>query len=162
MKLIVAVDNNWAIGSDNSLLYHIPEDMKRFKEMTTGNTVVMGYNTLLSLPGSKPLPNRKNIVLCDIDGVEIEGVTVCKSLDIFLEELKNYNTDTVFVMGGAMIYSLLLDYCDVAFITKVDSVTEGANKFFPNLDESDKWTVFEESESREHNGLAFKYVTYKK
>lgn len=162
MKLIVAVDNNWAIGSGNDLLFNIPEDMKRFKAFTTGNIVVMGYNTLLSFPGSRPLPNRKNIVLCDDPSVNVEGAVMCGSLDALLEELKNYDSDKIFVIGGAMVYKLLLDYCSEAYITKIQSAGENPDKFFPNLDESPDWEIFETSEIREHNGIKFCYVTYTK
>ena len=160
MKLIVAVDSNWAIGSGNELLFHIPEDMKRFKAFTTGNTVVMGYNTLLSFPGSKPLPNRTNIVLCDDPSVRVEGAVMCGSLDALLEELKNYDSDKVFVIGGAMVYKLLLNYCSEAYITKIQSAGDDPDKFFPNLDEDPGWEISETSEIREHNGTKFQYVTY--
>ena len=117
MNLIVNVSENWAIGKGNSLLFHLSQDMKFFKEHTSGKTIVMGRKTLESLPGSKPLPNRKNIVLTRNSDYHPEGVTVYNSIDEFLKD--NSNTDDVYVIGGESIYRDFLPYCNKAFITKV-------------------------------------------
>ena len=110
MKAIVAVDEKWGIGKNNDLLFNIPEDMKFFREKTKGMTVCMGYNTLLSFPGSKPLKNRVNIVLAP-DGVERDDCIVTHTLPELASELSKYDTDTVFVIGGAMFYKTMLPYC---------------------------------------------------
>ena len=162
MNTIVCVDKNWGIGRDNDLLYHIPADMKFFKEHTMGNVVVMGMATLLSLPGQRPLPGRTNVVLSDVPDWNPEGVIVCRSMDELFSKLEEFDSDKVYVCGGSSIYAQLIDYCDTAYITKVDSVDEEAQKFFPNMDEKEEWSVTYESEVMEHNGLKFRFVTYSK
>lgn len=160
MNTIVCVDSNWGIGRDNDLLYHIPADMKYFREKTTGKTVVMGLATLKSFPGSKPLKNRTNIVLCDDDTFECEGIIKVSSLDELFETLRDYDSDDVFVIGGASVYRQLLPYCSTAYITKVEAV-EPADKYFVNLDEEENWSVEEQSEEYTHENLNFRFNTYK-
>ena len=103
IKMIVCVDVNGGIGRNNDLLFNIKEDMKFFKETTTGHKVVMGYNTWLSLP-KKPLPNRENYVLYDGDE-EIEGATVLRSMEEVIELGKIYD---IFIIGGAMVYNSII------------------------------------------------------
>ena len=161
MKAIVNVDNNWAIGNGDALLNHIPEDMKFFKEKTTGNVVVMGRATFMTFPGPKALPNRVNIVLTSDESWSAPDVIVCHSLDELFAQLKRYDTNTVYVIGGSSVYEQLLPYCDTAYVTKVDTA-KPADKFFPNLDESDEWSVTYEGEKKEHKGAEFRFTTYKK
>ncbi len=156
IKAIVAVDNKWGIGKNNGLLFSIPEDMKFFRTTTTGKTVVMGYNTLLSFPGGKPLKNRVNIVLCP-DKKQIEGCAVAGNLDELFEEIKKY--DEVYVIGGAMTYHTLLPYCDEALITKV-AADGGATVFFDNLDDMKNWSCVSESAPVETNGYEIKFTKY--
>ncbi len=158
MKAIVAVDRNWGIGKNNGLLFHLKKDMKFFKEKTTGNVVVMGGNTLLSLPNEKPLPNRTNIVLSDV--FYRDDVIMAQSLKELLNILKNYDTDTVYVMGGAMMYRTMLPYCDTVYVTKIDADGE-AQVFYENLDKLPNWECIEESEPEEDNGYSIKFATYK-
>ena len=160
MKTIVCVDNEWGIGKANDLLYHIPGDMKYFKEKTTGNIVVMGLATLLSFPGGKPLKDRTNIVLCDDPDFKCDGATIVGSIDELLKEIKKYDTDSVYIIGGASVYAQMLPYCDTAYITKVDSSSD-AEKFFPNLDENEDWILSSESEPADYNGLVYKFTEYK-
>lgn len=148
MKLIANADRNWGIGKNGNLLLHIPEDMQRFKAVTMGKTIVMGRKTLESLPGSKPLPGRKNIVLTRNKDFSAEGVTVCHNP----EELD----DDVIVIGGGEIYSLLLDKCDVAYITRVD-IDGRADTFMPPL--GDGWELIE-SEEKEYEGIKYSFETY--
>ena len=161
MKTIVCVDNNWGIGNANDLLYHIPADMKFFKEKTIGNVVVMGLATFLSLPGQKPLTDRVNVVIAADKEWSAPGVIVCHSLEELFVLLKRYDTNTVFAIGGASIYEQLLPYCDTAYVTKVAS-SKPADKFFPNLDEKEDWVIDCEGEEQEHKGLNFKFTTYKR
>ena len=161
MKTIVNVDNNWGIGSNNDLLYHIPEDMKFFKEKTTGNVVIMGLATLMSFPHSKPLPNRVNIVLSADKDFTCEGAVVCFSIEEVLEEASKYDSDNVYIIGGASVYAQFIDYCDTAYITKVNS-SKPADKFFPNLDEKEEWKITEESETFRSGDLEYKFCTYRK
>lgn len=161
MKAIVNVDKNWGIGLGDKLINHIPADMKFFREKTTGNVVVMGRSTFMTFPGPKALPNRVNIVLTKDESWSASDVVTVHSLDELFEELRKYDSDSVFIIGGSIVYDQLLPYCDTAFVTKVDTAKE-ADKFFPNLDELDGWQVTEESEEFEHNDVKFRFVTYKK
>ena len=160
MKLIAAVDNEWNIGNKGNLLFSLPDDMKFFRTTTSGKIVVMGRKTLDSVPGSKPLKNRINIVLSrskhDVDGAEfVTGV------DELRDRLKEYDSGDVYVIGGAQIYSLLLPYCDTALITHVDAVAIEADSKFPELKDNE-WTVTEQSDIHENNGIKFRFTTYKR
>ncbi|MGM9936090.1 MAG: dihydrofolate reductase [Candidatus Ornithomonoglobus sp.] len=161
MNLIVNVDKNWAIGKENKLLFHLSQDMKFFKNHTTNNIIVMGRRTLESFPGSKPLPNRTNIVLSRQPGYAPEGVTVCNNggeLALLLRDVK----EEVYIIGGESVYRELLPFCDTAYVTKVDAAADGADAFMVNLDELTDWRVDEESEELEEKGLKFRFVTYKR
>ena len=161
LKLIVAVADGWAIGYKGDLLARISTDLKRFKELTTGNAVIMGYNTLISLPGSKPLKNRENIVLYP-DEMEIEGATVVHSLQEAVKLSESIKDKDVFVIGGGSVYNQLLPYCDTAYITKIDKHYE-ADTFTSNLDEMPEWKIEEESEQfYDTDGTPYRYVTYKR
>ena len=160
MNFIVAVDKKWGIGKNNDLLFSLRKDMKHFRETTTGKTVIMGDVTLLSLPGSKPLPNRKNIVLSLDPDFNCDGTVICHSLEELSEQLKSEDKDNCFVIGGASIYKLLMPYCEYAYITKVDA-DGGAEKFVPNLDELDNWEIVSTSEEMEDEGYTIKFVNYR-
>jgi dihydrofolate reductase len=159
MKLIVNVDRNWAIGKDNKLLFHISQDMKFFKSHTTGNIIVMGRKTLDSLPGGKPLPNRKNIVLSRNPEFKRDGVTVCADggeLALLLRDV----AEDVYVIGGESLYRDLLPFCDTAYVTKVNAEAESADAFMTDLDKAPDWEISDESEELEEKGFKFKFVTY--
>ena len=159
MKLIVAVDKNWGIGKRNGLLFSLPEDMKFFKGKTDGKVVCMGYNTLLSFPGSKPLKNRVNIVLAP-DGVTRDDCTVVHSLDELFNELEKYPSDDIFVIGGGMFYKTMYPYCNEAYITKVDA-DGGAEVFFDDLDKLPNWSYEIISDKITSNGYDFYFTLYK-
>lgn len=159
MKAIVHVDKEWGIGKSNSLMFSIPADMKFFKNTTTGNVVVMGSNTLKSFPGGRPLKDRVNIVLYP-GGEKREDCTVVGSLDELFAEIKKYQPDRVFVIGGAMLYKTLLPYCSEVLVTKVEAVG-GADTFFENLDKNENFELVEESQPQETNGYTIKFTTYK-
>ncbi|WMJ76563.1 MULTISPECIES: dihydrofolate reductase [unclassified Sedimentibacter] len=160
MKLIVAVAKNWAIGFNGDLLFNLPDDMAFFKKTTVDKVVVMGRNTLLSFPGAKPLKNRTNIVLTTNREFEAEGCIICHSLDELFTELKKYNSDDIFVVGGGKIYNELYPYCSEALITKVDAIAN-ADTFLHNFDEDENWYLSYASEVHEDNGLKFMFNTYK-
>lgn len=160
MNLIVNVSKNWAIGKENGLLFHISQDMKYFKEHTTGKTVVMGRKTLESLPKGNPLPNRKNIVLTRDENFIKDGVTVYHSIDELLKNIGIAESFDTYVMGGESIYRELLPYCSMAFVTKVDEDVEDADAFMVNLDDEPGWEIQEESETFEEKGYKFRFVTY--
>ena len=145
MQAIVVVDQNWGIGKNNDLLFSLPEDMKHFRATTLNKIVVMGSNTLKSFPGGKPLPKRKNIVLWP-GGEEREDCTVVQSLKQLSCTLKQYDTDDVFIIGGAMFYRTMLPYCSHVIVTKVDT-DGGAQVFFENLDKREGWKMVSESDN---------------
>lgn len=159
MKAILHADKNWGIGKGNSLMFSIPADMKFFRETTTGNVVVMGSNTLKSFPNGKPLKNRTNIVLYP-DGEKRDDCIIVASLDELFAEIKKYDPDRVFVIGGAMMYKTLLPYCTEVLVTKVDAVGD-ADVFFGNLDENPDFALVYQSEKVETNGLGIVFTTYK-
>ena len=131
MNIIVNADKNWAIGKNNSLLVRIPADMKYFRQMTEGNIVVMGRKTLESFPGGQPLKKRTNIVLTSDKNYKVKDAVVVNSVEALLEELRQYNDEDIYVIGGESIYRQLLPYCKVAHITKIDHAYE-ADTYFPN------------------------------
>lgn len=108
MNLIVAVDENWAIGNRNKLLVSIPADMKFFREMTKGNVVVMGRKTMESFPGGQPLKKRTNIVLSRDESYQVKDAVVVHSLEELLEQLKSFPEESIYVIGGESIYRMLL------------------------------------------------------
>lgn len=161
MNLIVAVDKNWGIGCGNRLLVSIPSDMKFFREATTGKVVVMGRKTLESFPGGQPLKNRTNIVLTSDKNYKVKGAVIVTSVEELLEELKKYNDDEIFVIGGESVYRQLLPYCNTAHVTKIDHVYD-ADTFFPNLDEMDDWEMTGVSEEQTYFDLEYVFARYEK
>lgn len=159
MRAIVVVDRNWGIGKKNDLLFRLPADMKHFREVTAGKTVVMGSNTLLSFPEGKPLKNRTNIVLWP-GGEKREDCVVVGSLEELFSEVKKYPQEDVFLLGGAMMYRTLLPYCDEAIVTKADA-DGGAEVFFENLDKLENWSLSEAGEAIETNGYTIRFCRYK-
>lgn len=161
MNLIVAADKNWGIGKDNKLLVSIPADMKFFRSETMGKVVVMGRKTLESFPNGLPLKNRTNIVLTKNPDFHAKGAIVVHSIPELMDELKKYNTEDVYVIGGDSIYRQMLPYCDVAHVTKID-YAYAADSFFPNLDEMEEWQVTAESDEQTYFDLEYTFVKYEK
>ena len=161
MNLIAAVDSNWAIGKNNQLLVRIPMDQKFFRETTTGKVVVMGRKTLESFPNGLPLKNRTNIVLTHNKNYDGKGAIVVHSLDELHEELKKYNSEDIYVIGGQKIYEQLVDECDVAHITKID-FSYVADAYFPNLDEKEEWVITEDSEEQTYFDLEYYFLKYER
>ena len=159
MKAIVAVDKCWGIGKKNDLLFSLPEDMKFFRTKTSGKVVIMGSNTLKSFPGGNPLKNRMNIVLFP-GGEKRDDCIIVDSMDELRSELKKYNPDEVFVIGGAMFYKTMLPYCSEVFVTKVDA-DGGAEVFYENLDKLSNWSCVYTSDPVETNGYTIRFTTYK-
>ena len=129
MNLIVAVDKNWANALHNKLLVSIPADMKFFRETTMGKVVVMGRKTLESFPGGQPLKKRTNIVLTSDKNYKVKDAVVVNSVEALLEELRQYNDEDIYVIGGESIYRQLLPYCKVAHITKIAHAYEADTYF---------------------------------
>lgn len=161
MNLIVAVDKNWAIGCGNKLLVSIPQDMKFFRETTMGKVVVMGRKTLESFPGGQPLKKRTNIVITSDKNYNVKDAIVVNSIEEALEELKNYNKEDVYVIGGESIYRQMLPYCTLAHVTKINHAYE-ADTYFPNLDEMEDWEVTGVSEEQTYFNLEYEFVRYER
>lgn len=161
MKAILAADKNWGIGYNNHLLVSIPSDMKFFRQTTTGKVVVMGRKTLESFPNGMPLKNRTNIVLTGNQNYQVKDAIVVHSEDELMEELKKYDTDDIYVIGGESVYRMMLPYCDTAYVTKIDCAFQ-ADTFFPNLDEMDEWEMTEESEEQTCFDLEFCFTKYER
>lgn len=159
IKAIVCVDENWAIGKNNDLLFHLKKDMQFFKEKTTMSIVVMGENTLLSLPGSKPLKNRINIVLCP-EGKEYPGCVCFHDFDKLVAQLKALDCN-IYVIGGGMMYNSMLPYYEEVYVTRVKADGEGT-VFFPNLDKDPDFCLEHCSEDIEDNGYTLNFCTYKR
>lgn len=162
MKLIVNADKNWGIGKGNQLLVHIPNDMKFFREMTTGHVIVMGRKTLESFPNKMPLPKRTNIVLTKDQNYKSSGSPVLvHSEEELMEELKKYDSDDIYVIGGESVYRMMLPYCDTAYVTKLDYAYD-ADTYFPNLDEMDDWVLSEEGEEETYFDIEYTFRTYRR
>ena len=131
ISIIVAVAENYAIGKKGDLLCHMPADLKHFKTITSGHTVMMGERTFLSLP-KHPLPNRRNIVLTDVKGKTFEGAETVYSLD---EMVAKVNRDEeAFVIGGGMVYRQMMERADKLYITHIHHSWPDADTFFPEID----------------------------
>lgn len=162
MNIIAAADKNWGIGYKGNLLTHIKEDMKFFKEKTVGKAVIMGKETFLSLPGQKPLPDRKNFVLTTNPDFKADGVTVCNSLEKAIEEAKKeFKDEDIFFIGGERVYRESEKYASVAYITKIDKEFE-ADRYILNYDESPDWQVSSENMIKTEKGIYITFTTYKK
>ena len=161
MNLIVAVDKNWGIGSNNKLLVSIPSDMKFFRQQTMGKVVVLGRKTLETFPNGLPLQKRTNIVLTRDRSFSVKGATVVHDIPELLEELKKYEDEQIYIIGGGTVYEQMLPYCNVAHVTKIDYGFE-ADTYFPNLDAMDDWEITGESEEQTYFDLEFSFVKYER
>lgn len=165
MRLLYAVDGNWGIGYKGDLLCKISEDLKGFKKLTTNNIMIMGRKTFESLPVSKALPNRINIVMTKDKSYQRENIMVVNSEDELFELLKEIDPDGEkerFVIGGGNIGRLLLPHCNKAYITKVFKCFDKIDTTFPNLDEDPEWEITRESDTRKQDDLEYKYVEYER
>ena len=145
MTAVVAVCENGGIGKDGALLFHIREDLRRFRQLTLGKTVVMGRKTLESLPGGRGLPDRRNLVL---------------TRDTDFTALAEVPEDAV-VIGGESVYRQLLPRCGTVYVTKIFASPQ-ADAFFPDLSRDSGWTEAERSEMYASGGVRFQYVTYRR
>ena len=163
MNIIVSVDKKWGIGNKGKLLVSIPRDKKLFREETTGKVIIMGHNTLLSLPGSQPLAGRKNIVLSRDSSLSIKGATVLNSVDACIDYLNknNIKDSDVFVIGGESVYNDFLPYCDIAHITYIDYEYE-ADRHFLNLDISNEWSLVLKTEEETYFDIPYTFRLYKR
>lgn len=158
ISIIVAVAQNLAIGKNNQLLWHIPEDLKRFKKITTGSKIIMGRNTFLSLP-VRPLPNRTSIVISDLEDEVFEGCIMVQSIE---EACKLCLQDEeCFVIGGASVYRQFLEFADKIYYTKVFADFE-ADTFFPELS-PDQWLLeSDEAQNQANTEIKYSFQIYRK
>ena len=159
MRAIVNINPQWGIGSENRLLVHIRADMRRFRALTTGNTIVIGRKTLETFPNGDPLPNRTNIILTHDPAFTAEGAVICHSQAELFSRLSALDPDSVYVCGGEQIYRLLLPYCSEALVTLTYSSVK-ADRYFPNLNQLPNWVLAEVGEKQCENDAAFRFLTY--
>ena len=160
ISAIVAVDENFGIGFNGDLLEHIPEDLKHFKELTSGHNVVMGRKTWDSLP-KKPLPNRHNLVITKDPSIyeltnEVWFYTL-RQIEVLMLKNKNVN---YFIIGGGQIYEKLLPICDKVYLTKIMVSHENVDTYFPNIELMDNWKCIEQSEIKQYNDISYQFKTY--
>lgn len=158
LSIIVAIANNNVIGKDNKLIWHLPEDLKRFKSLTSGKTIIMGRKTFESL--GRVLPNRKHIILTRNKMLKIENQDVKVITDFNdIEKYINSNEEC-FVIGGASIYKLLMPFTKKMYVTKIDEEFE-ADTYFPKIDEND-WKIesTEKGITDEKNPYKYEYINY--
>lgn len=155
-SIIAAIGKNNELGKDNDLIWRLKNDLKFFREVTTGHTIIMGRKTFESLP--KMLPNRKHIVLSSSENFPSE-VEVYKELKDLLESLKN-SEEEIFIIGGGSIYKSFIDHADKLYLTEIDASYKEADTYFPTFDkENYDREVLKENEE---NGISYKHVLYKR
>ena len=173
MKAIVAVDKNWGIGSKGDLLFHLPGDMKYFRNTTQDKIIIVGRKTLESFPGGRPLPNRINIVITRNEDYEAEDCIICHSpeeaaavaetLDLSGAVAGAESADgsdvEVYVCGGGEIYRMMMPWCDEILVTKVDAEMQ-PDTFFPDLDSDPEFEMTWESEMHEEDGISYRFTKY--
>ena len=158
ISIIVAIAENYAIGKKGDLLCHMPADLKHFKTITSGHTVMMGERTFLSLP-KHPLPNRRNIVLTDVKGKTFEGAETVYSLNEM--EAKVRPDEEAFVIGGGMVYRQMMERADKLYITHIHHSWPDADTFFPEIDPTVwKQLSAERHEADENNPYDYTFAEY--
>ena len=160
ISIIVAIAENNAIGKKGDLLCHLPADLKHFKEITSGKTVMMGERTFFSLP-KHPLPNRRNIVLTDVAGKTFEGAEAVYSIDEMVKLING--EEEAFVIGGGMVYRQMMEKADKLYITHIHHSWDDADTFFPEIDHA----IWEKTSAEKHfaddkNPYDFTFCTYNK
>ena len=157
ISIIAAIGKKNELGKNNDLIWHLPNDLKFFKSVTTGKTVLMGRNTFWSLP--KVLPNRTNIVITNMDEDYPKEVVIYNSIEAFLEDYEN-TEEEVFIIGGASIYSQFINIADKIYLTEVAATCDDAQVYFPQFDKKqyEKDIVGQ----NEDNGISYKHVLYKR
>ena len=162
ISAIVAVDEDWGIGFNGELLEKIPEDMKYFKELTTGNTVIMGRKTWDSLP-IKPLPNRGNFIISRGTPLLMENKAIRMNLDMIKDTMEANKDENYFIIGGGQIYKELLPLCDRVYVTKIFKPHENVDTYFPDLDEPEMWNTWKvtnQSKVKVYNDIMYQFWTY--
>ena len=154
--IIAAIGKNRELGKDNGLIWHLPNDLKFFKEMTNNHAIIMGRKTFESLP--RMLPNRKHIVLTSGENLPSE-VEVYKELKQLLESYRD-SQEEIFIIGGASIYSQFLEHSDKMYLTEIDAEDINADVFFPDFNHEDYTS--ELIKENEDNGIKYKHMVYRR
>lgn len=154
LSIIAAIGKNNELGLNNNLIWHLPSDLKYFKKVTSGKTIIMGRKCFESLPGL--LPNRKHIILTNNKDYNVDGATICHNIEYVLNYVKNTN-DECFIIGGAKIYELFLPYAKKLYLTEIDA-TSRADVYFPKFDK--ELYEKEEIEKINENDIDYKFVLY--
>lgn len=158
LKILVAFDENRVIGKNNTLIWHLPADLKRFKALTTGHVIIMGRKTFESI--GKPLPNRTTIVISRQADLQIEGVIIAHSVEEAILKAKSITRDDIFIVGGAEIYALSLALADQILVTQLHDIFEG-DAYFPEIPtETFEVTEKERGITDEKNAYQYSYITY--
>ena len=154
LSLIAAIGKNNELGVNNELIWHIPSDLKYFKKVTNGKTIIMGRKCFESLPGL--LPNRKSIILTNNKDYKVDGALVYNKKEDILDYVKN-SKEECFIIGGALIYELFLPYCKKLYLTEIEA-EEDADVYFPYFNKD----LFEREELEEicENNINYKFVVY--
>ena len=156
ITIIAAIGKNNELGYKNDLIWHLPNDLKFFKEKTTGKTIVMGYNTFLSLP--RLLPNRKHIVLSEIK-IDNEEVTTIDNLEDLIKLIRTIDEE-VFIIGGASVYAQFAKIADKMYLTEVENEFDLADVYFPEINK-EEWNITEIG-SNEDNNIKYKHMEYRR
>ena len=168
ISAIVAVDNNWGIGYNGDLLEHIPEDLKYFKELTTGHVVVMGSKTWDSLP-KKPLKDRLNVVISSKPREVLGDMSIRIGMEELMTRIIYMQRDALinpdeeeewFIIGGGSIYQQLLPFCDRVYVTKILKDHKNVDTYFPNLDKDPEWEIDTCTDLRTSGDINYAFLTY--
>jgi dihydrofolate reductase len=158
LKILVAFDENRVIGKNNTLIWHLPADLKRFKTITTGHVIIMGRKTFESI--GKPLPNRTSIVISRQADLQIEGAIIAHSVEEAILKAKSITREDIYIVGGAEIYALSLPLADQILVTQLHDIFEG-DAYFPEIPaEIFEITEKERGITDEKNAYQYSYLTY--
>ncbi|MEY4987667.1 MAG: Dihydrofolate reductase [Bacteroidota bacterium] len=158
LKILVAFDENRVIGKNNTLIWHLPADLKRFKTLTTGHVIIMGRKTFESI--GKPLPNRTSIVISRQVDLQIEGAIIAHSVEEAILKAKSITREDIYIVGGAEIYALSLPLADQILVTQLHDIFDG-DAYFPEIP-TDTFEVTEKERgiTDEKNAYQYSYITY--
>ncbi|MEN9959740.1 MAG: Dihydrofolate reductase [Bacteroidota bacterium] len=158
LKILVAFDENRVIGKNNTLIWHLPADLKRFKTLTTGHVIIMGRKTFESI--GKPLPNRTSIVISRQADLQIDGAIIAHSVEEAILKAKSITREDIYIVGGAEIYALSLPLADQLLVTQLHDIFEG-DAYFPEIPtETFEITEKERGITDEKNAYQYSYITY--
>ncbi len=159
MQLIASIDDNWGIGRDGQLLFRIREDLRRFRRLTIGRTVILGRKTMSTFPQALPLPDRQHVILSRSPSFSVAGAQACRSPEEVFQAIANVPADDVFLIGGESVYRLFLPYCTAAHITRVVG-DFSADAHLPNLDQLPTWRMIDAGQPMREGDFVYRWQTY--